>query len=101
MSAGDREDFWRNRAESAEAKLNTLKEQIDPALERIRNFKRNYGFTESMADGTIKIKYDKFVLAIGIDGALELRAIIDETYMISGEAGDKPKVRIAAETVDA
>jgi len=93
MSFGD--DTWIARAQSAEARLATLKEAYEPALERVKAFKANFGVKER-ADGTIVIDYEKLVAAIGPEGALELRAVIDETYSIKGAAGEKPRMRVVA-----
>ena len=89
------ESLWIDRAQSAEARLLTMKDAYEPALERVREFKKNFGVREH-SDGLITIDYDTFVGAIGADGALELRAIIDETYRISGAPGEKPRMRIKA-----
>lgn len=87
--------FWVERAQSAETRLETLKHAYEPAIARIQAFKTNFGVRED-SDGTLHINFDKFVVGIGIDGALELRGIIDEIYNISGEPGEKPRVRITA-----
>lgn len=89
------ESYWIEKYNSTEAKLKTLQDQYGPAIERIKQFKSNFGVKER-SDGSIDVDFDKFAKAIGIEGALELRGIIDETYSISGEAGEKPKVRLHA-----
>lgn len=89
------EGFWVERAQSAEARLETLKHAYEPAIARIRAFKTNFGVREE-SDGTLHINFDKFAAGIGIEGALELREIIDEIYRISGEPGEKPKVRVSS-----
>lgn len=93
MAMGEAE--WRERAQSAEAKLNTLRERIDPVLDRIKQFKMTMGLRDN-SDGSIDINFDKFVDALGVEKCLELREIIDEKYRISGEPGEKPKVRVSA-----
>lgn len=70
---------WIDRAQSAEAKLNTLRQAHEPTLERIRAFKENFGIKEN-SRGDISIDFDKFVESLGEKGCLELRNIIDETY---------------------
>lgn len=87
------ESEWIHRAQSAEARLATHKEASDQAIERIQQFKANFGVREK-SDGSIEINFDKFAQALGIDNALALRAVIDETYNISGVAGEKPRVRV-------
>ena len=89
------ENYWVEKANSAEAKLKTLQDQYGPAIDRIKQFKANFGVKER-SDGSIDVDFDKFVKALGIESALELRGIIDETYSISGGAGEKPKVRLHA-----
>lgn len=74
-------DHWIDRAQSAEAKLKTLREAYEPALERVRNFKANFGIRER-DNGEIVIDYDKFVTNLGESSAHELRRIIDEVYPV-------------------
>lgn len=87
------EGSMQDRIRSLEAQLATAKQQYEPILERYTNFKGNFGVKEK-SDGTIVIDYDKFVERLGLEGALTLRAIIDEQYKISGETGKKPRVRL-------
>ena len=109
---GDSGDqFLLNRAESAEAKLNTLKQNIDPLKERVQKFKENFGVREK-SDGSIDIDFEKMVDKLGPVACLELRAVIDEKHgkrlrnrkrlsnldslLLSSAAGEKPKIRVAA-----
>lgn len=85
--------FWMERAQSAEAKLTTMKESHEKAVEKVREFKTNFGVKER-SDGSIDIDFDKFTQALGIEPAFELRAIIDETYQISGDPGEKPHIKL-------
>ena len=87
------EDLWRQRAETAEAKLITLKESLGHAIDRVKIFKTNFGIKER-SNGDIDIDYDKFTENLGIEAALELRKCIDQRYIISGEAGDKPRIKL-------
>ena len=89
------EDFWVNRAQSAEAKLATLKANIDPVIDRVKQFKANFGVREK-SDGTIEIDFEKMVDRLGPEACLELRSIIDNKYGISGAAGEKPRIRVRA-----
>lgn len=73
------ESIWIDRAQSAEAKLKTLKEAYEPALERVKAFKQNFGVKER-GNGEIEIDFEKFVQRLGEASALELRAVIDEHY---------------------
>ena len=89
------ESVWMERAQTAAAKLATLRQAYEPALERVKQFKANLGIKER-SNGELVIDYQKFIAGLGIQGSLELRAIIDQTYNISGEPGKKPHVRLAS-----
>ena len=89
------EQFWINRAQSAEAKLSTLKENIDALKDRVQQFKANFGVRER-SDGSIVIDFEKMVDRLGPEACLELRSVIDEKYGISGAAGKKPRIRVKA-----
>lgn len=73
------EQYWSERAKSAEAQLGTLKQQIEPMQERYRNFKANMGVKER-SDGSLVIDYDKFVERLGPEASAELRKVIDEKF---------------------
>ena len=73
------EDFWINRAQTAEAQLKTLREAQGAAIERIKDFKANFGIKER-SNGEIVIDFPKFVERLGEEGAAELRKVIDEKY---------------------
>lgn len=73
------EDMWRERAESAEARIATMKSNFEPAMERVKNFKMNFGVRER-DNGEIDIDFEKMVEHLGEAGAMELRAVIDEKY---------------------
>ena len=89
------EQFWINRAQTAEAKFATLKESIDPVIERIKQFKANFGVREK-SDGSIDIDFEKMVDRLGPESCLELRSIIDLQHGISGAPGEKPRIRVRA-----
>lgn len=89
------EQFWIDRAQSAEAKLATLKANMDPVIDRVKQFKANFGIRES-SDGSIDVDFDKFVERLGVEACLELRHIIDEKFGISGVVGEKPRIRVRA-----
>lgn len=86
-------DNWLERAQTAEAQLVTLRESLGAAVERVKVFKTNFGIKEK-SNGEIDIDFDKFAGNLGIESALELRKVIDETYQISGAAGEKPKIAV-------
>jgi len=87
-------DHWIERAQSAEAKLQTLKDQFEPVVDRVQRFKTNFGVKEA-SNGEISIDYVKLVTNLGMDGAMELRKVIDETYHVKGDAGEKPHIKLA------
>ena len=71
--------MWIEKAQSCEAKLHTLKQAYEPALERVRNFKANFGIRER-DDGSIDVDYDKFIENLGQENALILKSIIQKKY---------------------
>jgi hypothetical protein len=73
------EDMWMDRAQSAEARLKTLRESQGAAIERIKDFKANFGIKER-SNGEIVIDFPKFVERLGKEGSAELRKIITEKY---------------------
>ena len=89
------ESGWMERAQSAEAKLVTQKESLGTAIERVKEFKTNFGIREKQ-DGSIEIDFDKFARNLGIESCLELRKVIDEIYQVSGNSGEKPRVKLVA-----
>jgi len=56
-----------------------LKDAYQPAIEKIRQFKANFGVRER-SNGEIDIDFDKFVKNIGREGAMELKGIIETQY---------------------
>lgn len=87
------ESDWIARAQAAEARLNTAKQASEAAINRVREFKSNFGAKER-ADGSIEIDFDKFLDRLGVDGWLGLRVIGDRKFRVSGEVGEKPRVRV-------
>ncbi len=71
--------YWTERAQSAEAKLATLKSTYEPLRERIRTFKSNFGLKER-DNGEIEIDFDKFADRLGAENALILKEIIEKKY---------------------
>jgi len=86
-------DQWMERAQTAEALLITQKESMGAAIERVKDFKKNFGIREKQ-DGSIEIDFDKFATNLGIESCLELRKVIDDTYQLSGKAGTKPRMKL-------
>ncbi len=87
------EQMWIERAQTAEAQLVTQKEAYGTAIDRIKIFKANFGIKER-SNGEIDIDFDKFVDNLGVESAFELRKCIDEKYQISGDAGEKPRIKL-------
>ncbi len=73
------ENFWISKAQSAEAQLATLKEAYQPAIEKIQQFKANFGVRER-SNGEIDIDFEKFVKNLGREGAMELKSVIETHY---------------------
>ena len=84
------ESFWVERAQTAEAQLKTLREAQGAAIDRIRDFKANFGIRER-GNGEIVIDFQKFVERLGEDDANELRKIINEKYPIAAVPTLVPK----------
>ncbi len=89
------ESQWIDRAQSAEAKLSTMEQNHKLSIDRVKQFKANFGVRER-DNGEIDIDFQKLVERLSIGDALELRRIIDEIYSITGEAGEKPHIRMPA-----
>lgn len=84
------ESMWIERAQSAEAKLKTMREAHEQAVERVRNFKSNFGVKER-SNGEIVIDFQKFVERLGHEMAAELKNVIDEKYGTKPVAPQKRK----------
>lgn len=88
-------DNWMERAQSAETKLITMKESMGASIERVKEFKKNFGIREKQ-DGSLDINFDKFAENLGAEGCLELRKVIDDMYQIKGAAGVKPRMKVVS-----
>lgn len=86
------EQFWIDKAQTAEAQIATMRDQVEPLREKCRHIKETFGARER-SDGSFDIDYQAFVDNLGMEAALEVRKIIDETYNVSGAPGEKPKVK--------
>ena len=73
------ESMWLERAQTAEAKLKTMREAQGAAIERIKDFKANFGIRERN-NGEIVIDFSKFVERLGPENSAELRKVINEQY---------------------
>ena len=87
------EQDWIERAQTAEALLVTQKESLGAAVERVKEFKTNFGIREKQ-DGSIEIDFDRFAKNLGAESCLELRKVIDDVYQVSGKAGTKPRMKL-------
>ncbi len=85
------DSMWIERAQSCEAKLGTIQKGNDRLKEKIRYIMDTFGAREK-TDGSFEIDYQKFVDMLKMERALEVRSIIDETYKIRGEPGEKPTI---------
>lgn len=88
------ESFWVSKAQSAEAKFNTLQASVDRIKEDARTILETFA-ARKMSDGSFDIDFEKFVDKLDIAQALELRRIIDERHKISGQPGEKPHLRLS------
>ena len=94
------ESYWIERAQSAEAKLKTLHDSMEPLKLKARAIKESLCAREQ-SDGTFSIDFDRLVERLGVGACLELRGIIDARYGISGAPGKKPRIKVKAATADA
>ena len=89
------ESDWRDRAMSAEAQHQTLRDQVERLKEKLRGLMETLGARER-SDGTIDIDFEALVQLLPSDQALELRAVIDQQHRISGMPGEKPRITVSA-----
>lgn len=73
------EDMWIERAQSAEARLGTMRDTHEAAMQRFKEFKKTFGLKQK-ADESIHIDFDKFTDALGQEGCMQLKAIIDKKW---------------------
>lgn len=83
-------------ARSWETKYRTLKDQT----ERIQQDGRDIltMFAARKTDGSFSINFEKFANNLGLAQCLELRKVIDEMWRISGDPGEKPRVKMKLAT---
>jgi hypothetical protein len=93
------ESHWIERAQSAEAKLKTLQDSMEPLKAKVRGIKDALCARER-TDGSFDIDFDRLAERLGVAACLELRGIIDARYSISGAPGRKPRVRVKAAPAD-
>ena len=88
------EDFWIEKAQSLEVQNTTLRANLDRVKNEFREIMDLLG-ARKKGDGSIDINYVQMVERLGPESCLELRAEIDRQHRISGEPGEKPKIRLA------
>ena len=93
MSGG--ESYWIERAQSAEAKLATCQGSQDRLKEEARTVMETL-CARKKGDGSFVIDFAALAARLPLDQALDLRAAIDEAHRITGAAGEKPRVKVAA-----
>ncbi len=87
-------DEWIERAQNAEASLTTFRDNQDRVKQKLRDMMETLGAKER-SDGSVDIDFAALADRLPLEQALELRAAIDERHKISGQAGEKPRVRVA------
>ena len=88
------ESQWIERAQTAEARYETCRQQQDRVIEDSRNVLDTL-CAKKRSDGTIDIDFDALVQKLTPEHALEFRAAIDQHHRISGAPGDKPRISIS------
>lgn len=89
------ESQWIERAQSAEARLQTCQGNIDRLKEDVREVMETL-CAKKRRDGAIDIDFEKLVQKLSLEHALELRTMIDQHHRISGAAGKKPRISVQA-----
>lgn len=87
------ESYWVDQAQTWQAKYTTLESQLAPLKEKARVIKEALCAQEK-SDGSFDIDFEALVTRLGAEGALELRNTIDSVYSVSGEPGQKPRVKV-------
>ena len=87
--------YWRDQAQTWKMKFETLQEQQDRVRDDAKLILETFG-ARKRGDGKFDIDFELLAKNIGVEKALELRKVIDETWNISGAAGEKPKIRLTA-----
>lgn len=80
---------------SLQVRLQTVQAQTDRLTQKVADTREALCARER-SDGSIVIDFDKLADRLGLEQCLVLRAAIDERWSISGEAGQKPRVRLKA-----
>lgn len=81
---------------SLSIKLQTLQAQTDRITQKCADL-REMVCAREHSNGTLTLNFDALAERLGPVACLELRAAIDARWNISGEAGQKPRMRVAGE----
>ena len=87
------ESQWIERAQTAEARYETCRQQQERVIEDSRSVLDTL-CAKKRSDGTIDIDFDALVQKLSTEHALEFRAAIDQPHRISGAPGEKPRISI-------
>jgi len=88
----DDAQFWIEKLKDVETRFETYRQANGAAVDRVKRFKANFGVKEA-SNGEISIDFVKLSEGLGLESAMELRQVIDETYRVSGSAGEKPHIK--------
>ena len=89
------ESIWIEKAQSAEAQNATLRDNMDRIKEDARRILDTFGARKN-SDGSFSIDFDKLVANLGMEQCMELRHVIDTHWQVSGQPGDKPRIKLSA-----
>lgn len=93
MSFGENELL--EQVNSLKTKIATMEGQIEPLKEKTRHIRETLCARE-VSGGGFEIDFNALADRLGLEGAMEMRAAIDERWKVSGGAGEKPRIRVQA-----
>jgi len=79
--------------QDAQAVVETYRHEIERLKTQYRGMLETLCAKERR-DGSFVIDFMALAAKLSLDGALELRASIDEVHRISGAPGEKPRIRV-------
>ena len=86
-----------DRAQTAEAALNTARRANKAVAQEAQTLKQTFGIRRK-GNGSYQVDFAVFLRGLGFDGYVELRGIGDQMYGVSGEIGDKARISVRAAT---
>lgn len=89
------DSHWIERAQSAEARYNTLSEQMERVKEDAKVVLQLFA-ARKRQNGSYDINFDKLVDQLGLEKSMELRAVIDQRWRVSGAPGEKPHIKLVS-----